>query len=95
MQEAYGVTADGKWGKNSKAAAGGLSADEAWASYQGGSGAGYNASHFNAAMSSIRSALDQGKTDTLYSGISSMWDKLSASQKQTVQNLLARYGISY
>lgn len=95
MQEAYGVTADGKWGKNSKAAAGGLSADEAWAAYQGGSGAGYNASHFNAAMSSIRSALDQGKTDTLYSGISSMWDKLSASQKQTVQNLLARYGISY
>jgi hypothetical protein len=95
MQEAYSVTADGKWGKNSKAAAGGLSADEAWASYQGGSGAGYNASHFNAAMSSIRSALDQGKTDTLYSGISSMWDKLSASQKQTVQNLLARYGISY
>lgn len=36
MQKAYGVTADGKWGKNSKAAAGGLTADEAWAAYSGG-----------------------------------------------------------
>ena len=32
----YGVTADGKWGTNSKKAAGGLTADQAWAKYQGG-----------------------------------------------------------
>ena len=35
MQTYYGVTADGKWGTNSKKAAGGMTADEAWAAYQG------------------------------------------------------------
>lgn len=37
LQQALGVTADGLWGKNSKAAAGGLSAEEAWAALGGGS----------------------------------------------------------
>ena len=36
LQKYYGVTADGKWGTNSKKAAGGLTADQAWAKYQGG-----------------------------------------------------------
>lgn len=35
LQKHYGVTADGKWGANSKKAAGGLTADQAWAKYQG------------------------------------------------------------
>lgn len=37
MQEALGVTADGKWGPATQAAAGGLSADAAWAIMSGGS----------------------------------------------------------
>lgn len=36
MQEALGVTADGKWGPATQAAAGGLSADAAWAIRSGG-----------------------------------------------------------
>lgn len=36
MQEALGVTADGKWGPATQAAAGGLSADAAWAIMSGG-----------------------------------------------------------
>ena len=36
MQEAIGVGADGYWGPKSTEAAGGLSADEAWAAYQAG-----------------------------------------------------------
>ena len=36
MQKALGVGADGAWGPKSKEAAGGLSADEAWAAYQNG-----------------------------------------------------------
>ena len=36
LQKYYGVSQDGKWGANSKKAAGGLTADEAWAKYQGG-----------------------------------------------------------
>ena len=50
MQNYYGTTADGMWGSNSTAAAGGLNAQEAWNKYQqsGGSGSvstggsGYN-----------------------------------------------------
>ncbi len=34
MQRAYGVTADGKWGAQSSAAAGGATAEEAWRAYQ-------------------------------------------------------------
>ena len=34
MQQALGVTADGLWGSNSSSAAGGLTADEAWAAFQ-------------------------------------------------------------
>lgn len=34
MQAYYGVKADGEWGSKSKAAAGGLSADDAWKKYQ-------------------------------------------------------------
>ena len=34
MQNYYGTTADGMWGKNSTAAAGGLSAQDAWNKYQ-------------------------------------------------------------
>ena len=37
LQEMLGVTADGLWGSNSKKAAGGMTADEAWAAYGGGS----------------------------------------------------------
>lgn len=36
LQSYYGASADGKWGQNSTAAAGGLSAAEAWEKYQGG-----------------------------------------------------------
>lgn len=36
LQKYYGVSQDGKWGANSKKAAGGLTADQAWAKYQGG-----------------------------------------------------------
>lgn len=36
MQEALGVSTDGKWGAGSKEASGGLTADQAWKAYQDG-----------------------------------------------------------
>lgn len=36
MQEALGISADGKWGPGSKEASGGLTADQAWKAYQDG-----------------------------------------------------------
>lgn len=40
MQRYYGTDADGKWGPNSTAAAGGLNAQQAWQQYQQQTGAG-------------------------------------------------------
>lgn len=58
----------------------------------GGSGSGYNSSNFNAAMSSLRTMLEQGKTDYAEGGIRSFWDKLNDAQKQKVRALVESYG---
>lgn len=58
-------------------------------------GQGMNASYFNAGMSSMRTALRQGRTEGALSGLESMWPKLSAAQREQVQKLLAEYGLSY
>lgn len=58
----------------------------------GGSGSGYNSSYFNAAMSSLRTMLEQGKTDYAEGGIRSFWDKLNDAQKQKVRALVESYG---
>lgn len=57
-----------------------------------GSGSGYNSSYFNAAMSSLRTMLEQGKTDYAEGGIRSFWDKLNDAQKQKVRALVESYG---
>ena len=56
---------------------------------------GMNESYFNAGMSSMRTALRQGRTEGALSGLESMWPKLSAAQKEQAQKLLAEYGLSY
>lgn len=52
----------------------------------------YNGAYFNAAMSSLRTMLEQGKTDNAIGGIQSFWDKLSNEQKQKVRALVESYG---
>lgn len=64
-----------------------------WQSEQDSSA--FNGSNFNAAMSSLRTMLNQGKTDSAESGVSSFWGNLNARQKAQVQKLLAEYGIAY
>ena len=61
----------------------------------GSSGDGYNSSYFNAAMSSLRTMLAQGRTDYAVGGIDSFWDKLSDEQKARVQKMLNEYGLTY
>ena len=60
-----------------------------------GSGSGYNSSNFNAAMSSLRTMLAQGRTDYAVGGIDSFWGKLSDEQKARVQKMLNEYGLTY
>lgn len=69
---------------------------ETWKGEQDSSA--FNGSYFNAAMSSLRTMLNQGGDDRLANaekGVSSMWNKLNARQKAEVQKLLAEYGIAY
>lgn len=61
----------------------------------GSSGGGYNSSYFNAAMSSLRAMLAQGRTDYAVGGIDSFWGKLSDEQKARVQKMLNEYGLTY
>lgn len=61
----------------------------------GSSSEGYNSSNFNAAMSSLRTMLAQGRTDYAVGGIDSFWDKLSDEQKARVQKMLNEYGLTY
>ena len=61
----------------------------------GSSGGGYNSSNFNAAMSSLRTMLAQGRTDYAVGGIDSFWGKLSDEQKARVQKMLNEYGLTY
>lgn len=60
-----------------------------------GSGAGMNEANFNAAMRSIAVQLESGKADSVVDGIDDMWPRLSTSQRNQLNNLLAKYGYEY
>ena len=65
MQNYYEVEADGYWGENSRKAAGGMSADEAWAEYQQLAGKKkQDRETFN--TSALRSSEAASHVDTLY-----------------------------
>lgn len=99
LQAYYGASPDGKWGANSKAAAGGLTADEAWEAYQrtvaGGGSDGMVPSFFTASITSLNTALKSGNTASVSNWLNNRWGKLSNAQKQSVQSLLAQYGMNY
>lgn len=62
---------------------------------QGEQGTAYNSSYFNAALSSINTALRQGALENLSGALDRLWPKLSAAQKQKLQEQLALYGVQY
>lgn len=55
----------------------------------------YNSSYFNAALSSINTALRHGALENLSGALDRLWPKLSAEQKQKLQELLALYSVQY
>lgn len=55
----------------------------------------YNSSYFNAALASINTALRQGALENLSGALDRLWPKLSAAQKQKLQEQLALYGVQY
>ena len=98
LQKYYGVSQDGKWGTNSKKAAGGLTADQAWAKYQGGgSGSKYkNVGNLAAWASGLNTDLKNGNTEKVGRWLDNNWSKLTAEQQRRINaEVLKPYGIVY
>ena len=99
LQKYYGVSQDGKWGANSKKAAGGLTADEAWAKYQGGSSGGgkyENVGNLAAWASGLNTDLKNGNTEKVGRWLDNNWSKLTAEQQRRINaEVLKPYGIVY
>ena len=89
LQNYYGVTADGMWGRDSAGAAGGLTADEAWAALQRSTPSG-NSSGFSAMAYS--SYLSRGQLEKADEYLARYWNALTDREKQTVNSLIQSYG---
>lgn len=85
LQKYYGVSQDGKWGTNSKKAAGGLTADQAWAKYQGGGSSG--SSNYGNIRRTITGYMSQGNYAKAQSYLKSNWNSLTEAQQQELSDL--------
>lgn len=86
LQKYYGVTADGKWGTNSKKAAGGLTADQAWAKYSNGQKSGYSMG-YDELKRTISDYMNRGGYQRAQNILKSHWNSLSAAQQQEISNM--------
>lgn len=86
LQKYYGATADGKWGTNSKKAAGGLTADQAWAKYSKGRKSGYSMG-FDELKRTISDYMNRGGYQRAQNILKSHWNSLSAAQQQEISNM--------
>lgn len=93
LQQALGVAADGLWGSRSQQAAGGLTADQAWAALiQDGTPAAGGGSGFSSmAYSSYLSRGDLSGADAY---LSKYWNTMTQDERNTVNRLIAAYGLS-
>lgn len=79
LQKYYGVSQDGKWGTNSKKAAGGLTADQAWAKYQGGKS---GSSNYGNIRRTITGYMSQGNYAKAQRYLKSNWNSLTEAQQK-------------
>lgn len=87
LQKYYGVSQDGKWGANSKKAAGGLTADQAWAKYQGGGSSGSGSGNYGNIRRTITGYVSQGNYAKAHSYLKSNWNSLTEAQQQELSDL--------
>ena len=88
LQKYYGVSQDGKWGTNSKKAAGGLTADQAWVKYQGGGSSGSgNGGNYGNIRRTITGYMSRGNYAKAQSYLKSNWNSLTEAQQQEISNL--------
>ena len=88
LQEALGVTADGMWGKNSAAASGGLTADEAWNALNGSTGgSGFSAMAYS-------SYLSRGDLEGADNYLARYWNAMTPAEQSSVNRLIQAYGLA-
>lgn len=88
LQEALGVTADGMWGKNSTAASGGLTADEAWNALNGSTGgSGFSAMAYS-------SYLSRGDLEGADNYLARYWNAMTPAEQSSVNRLIQAYGLA-
>lgn len=78
------------WGRDSAGAAGGLTADEAWAALQRSTPTSGNSSGFSAMAYS--SYLSRGQLEKADEYLARYWNALTDREKQTVNSLIQSYG---
>ena len=83
LQQKLGVNPDGKWGTQSSAAAGGLTADEAWKKY---GTASYDMS-FDELKNTITRYLALGGKQRAQNVLDSKWDSLTSAQQAELSKL--------
>lgn len=91
MQAYYGTAADGMWGRDSSSAAGGLSADEAWAAMRGentpSGGSGFSAMAYS-------SYLSRGDLEGADAYLARYWTAMTPAEQATVNDLIRAYGLA-
>lgn len=91
MQAYYGAAADGMWGMDSSSAAGGLSADEAWAAMRGedtpSGGSGFSAMAYS-------SYLSRGDLEGADAYLARYWTAMTPAEQATVNDLIRAYGLA-
>lgn len=87
LQKALGVTADGMWGSNSKAAAGGMTADQAWAAYQNQNQGGTRFSGL-----AYQTMIQNQQYDQADAYLAQFWDTMSDADKARVNIIVNKYG---
>lgn len=91
MQAYYGAAADGMWGRDSSSAAGGLSADEAWAAMRRentpSGGSGFSAMAYS-------SYLSRGDLEGADAYLARYWTAMTPAEQATVNDLIRAYGLA-
>lgn len=87
LQKAMGVTADGLWGSNSKAAADGMTADQAWAAYQQNNP---GTSRFSGLA--YQTMIQNKQYDQADAYLAQFWDTMSTADRTRAKIIANKYG---
>ncbi len=101
IQQYMGVTPTGMWDSSSYAAAGNLTADEAWEAFMNSGGDGENDPGnekripVESLVSQIRNLIGRSRKQDALNVIAGNWQRLTAAERNRIQSVLGEYGYTY